>query len=209
VQFPLYLRIPHWCDAPKVQLNGKPLDLLPRPQRFIVIDRSWSDGESVQLTLPMKINVRVWHKNHDSVSVDRGPLTYALQIGEKWQRYGGTDWWPEMEVLATSPWNYALLLDPSDPAASFKLNAKAGPVPRQPFAPKDVPIRLTAAGRRIPQWTTDQKQLLRPLQPSPVKSDEPDETITLIPMGAARLRIASFPVIGQASDAHGWQVTEK
>ena len=33
------------------------------------------------------------------------------------------------------------------------------------------------------------------LQQSPVRSDEPVETITLIPMGAARLRISAFPVI--------------
>jgi len=30
---------------------------------------------------------------------------------------------------------------------------------------------------------------------SPVKSDEPVEKIILIPMGCARLRIASFPTI--------------
>ena len=38
--------------------------------------------------------------------------------------------------------------------------------------------------------------------PVPVKSAEPVETVTLIPMGAARLRIASFPVIGEGPDAH-------
>ena len=42
------------------------------------------------------------------------------------------------------------------------------------------------------------------LQPSPVKSDQPTETVTLIPMGAARLRITAFPVIGQGQDAHTW-----
>jgi hypothetical protein len=42
------------------------------------------------------------------------------------------------------------------------------------------------------------------LQPSPVKSDQPTDTVTLIPMGAARLRITSFPVIGQGPDAHTW-----
>ena len=37
-----------------------------------------------------------------------------------------------------------------------------------------------------------------------MKSDEPVETVTLIPMGAARLRISSFPVIGQGPDARAW-----
>ena len=42
------------------------------------------------------------------------------------------------------------------------------------------------------------------MQPSPIKSAEPLETVTLIPMGAARLRIAAFPVIGDGPDAHEW-----
>ena len=42
------------------------------------------------------------------------------------------------------------------------------------------------------------------LQASPVKSDQPTETVTLIPMGAARLRITAFPVIGEGPDAHVW-----
>jgi hypothetical protein len=30
------------------------------------------------------------------------------------------------------------------------------------------------------------------------------ENITLIPMGAARLRISAFPVIGENTDTHHW-----
>ena len=37
-----------------------------------------------------------------------------------------------------------------------------------------------------------------------MKSDEPAETVTLIPMGAARLRISAFPVIGTGKTAHEW-----
>ena len=40
--------------------------------------------------------------------------------------------------------------------------------------------------------------------PGPVKSDQPVEEITLIPMGAARLRISSFPEIGEGPDAKTW-----
>ena len=46
--------------------------------------------------------------------------------------------------------------------------------------------------------------LVGKLQPSPVKSDQPVETVTLIPMGAARLRLTAFPVIGKGNDAHQW-----
>jgi len=38
-----------------------------------------------------------------------------------------------------------------------------------------------------------------------VKSGEPTETIRLVPMGAARLRISAFPVIGDGDEARQWQ----
>ena len=61
-----------------------------------------------------------------------------------------------------------------------------------------------AKGRKIDNWTVDKNNLLTTLQPSPVKSDAPEETLTLIPMGAARLRISSFPTIGNGPGAHDW-----
>ena len=204
-KFPLYLRVPHWCDAPQVKVNGEQKSVDAKPDSFIVIDREWKDGDQVTLRLPMKITLRVWHKNHDSVSVDRGPLTFALDIGEKWQKYGGTDEWPDLEVLPTTSWNYGLIVDEKDPAKSFEVTHKDGPLAKQPFTSEDTPIQMTAKARKIPQWKADAKGLIEPLQQSPVKPEGSVETITLIPMGAARLRISSFPVIGNGPEAHEWQ----
>ena len=49
--------------------------------------------------------------------------------------------------------------------------------------------------------------LIGEVQPSPVLSHEPVETVTLIPMGAARLRISAFPWIGEGPTAREWQGT--
>jgi hypothetical protein len=81
---------------------------------------------------------------------------------------------------------------------------KAGPLPGQPFTPENVPLEIRSRAKKIPQWRQDRLGLVGLLQPSPAKSDEPEETVTLIPMGAARLRIASFPVIGSGPGAHAW-----
>jgi hypothetical protein len=112
-------------------------------------------------------------------------------------------------VFPTTPWNYGLVLNEQNPASSFKVvNMSKGPLPAQPFTPATAPIELQAEGKRIPAWTEDSQGLVGKLQASPVKSDQPTETITLIPMGAARLRIACFPVIGEGQDAHTWQASK-
>ena len=70
--------------------------------------------------------------------------------------------------------------------------------------PETAPISLKAKARRIPAWQMDRQNMVGLLQQSRAKSSEPIEEITLIPMGAARLRIASFPTVGSGADAHEW-----
>ena len=217
VEFPLYLRIPHWATGATVTVNSKPdyavdadgiadsgLSRQNAVPSYIRLKRTWADGDTVELTLPMHVAVRVWEKNKNSVSVDYGPLTYSLAIGEEWKRYGGTDQWPEQDVLPTTPWNYGLVLDPTDPARSFEVIHKTGPIAGQPFTSETAPIELRAKGRKIDKWTEDRLGMVGLLQQSPIKTEEPIETLRLIPMGAARLRISEFPVVGDGPDAHEW-----
>ncbi|HXP63079.1 MAG TPA: beta-L-arabinofuranosidase domain-containing protein [Dongiaceae bacterium] len=206
VRFPLYLRIPRWCAAASLAVNGETVPLDSKALAYAVLDRTWKDGDRLSLRLPMKLSVRKWARNHDSVSVDYGPLTFSLKIGERYARYGGTPAWPETEVFPTTPWNYGLVLEAQDPAESFEVVTKPGPVPAQPFTPETAPIQLRARAKKLPAWKQDSLGLVGKLQPSPVKSDQPLETVTLIPMGAARLRISAFPVIGEGEGAHEWTV---
>lgn len=209
-QFPLYLRIPRWCDAASVKINGQAADVKARPLALLALNREWKDGDTVSLQLPMKITVRTWEKNKNAVSVDHGPLSYSLAIKERWEKYGNRNAnWPEWEVFADSPWNYGLVLDSAAPEKSFTVARKTGPLPPQPFTADTVPVSLKARARKIPNWQTDRLNMVDKLQPSPVKSDEPVEDITLIPMGAARLRITMFPVIGSGPDAREWVAPSK
>jgi len=205
-KFPLYLRIPRWCENASVRVNGKKARVVAKPVEYLVLEREWKDGDTVVLRLPMQVTVRKWEKNQNAVSVNYGPLTFSLKIGEHWARCGGTDAWPEWEVFPTTPWNYGLMLNEKNPAKSFKLvKWTRRTLPTQPFTSETAPLELRVKAKRIPAWKQDKLGLVGKLQPSPVKSDQLVETIRLIPMGAARLRLTVFPVIGTGEAAHEWK----
>jgi hypothetical protein len=187
-------------------VNGKSVYGAIEPLSYAVVERTWADGDTIEVEFGAEISVDVWEKNKKSVSVNRGPLTFSLKIGEKWIRYEGKDrdnkkWrqsddnnkWPAYEVHPTTAWNYGLVFAPIDRANCFKVVKKPGPVAEQPFTPEGAPIELRAQAKKIPEWTMDDLGLVGKLPQSPFGSDEPTETVTLIPMGCARLRISAFP----------------
>jgi len=212
VRFPLYLRVPGWSWDPKVVINGNAIKVKAHPCSYVIIERKWRNGDNVKLTLEINIALTKWKKNKNSVSINRGPLTYSLKIGEKYVRQGGTDKWPAWEIHPTSPWNYGLLINENAPSASLEIVHKSWPDDDQPFEADAAPIQLRAKAKKIPAWKKDHLGLVGKLQQSPVKSDEPTETITLIPMGCARLRISAFPTIStgpDANDANEWITPEE
>jgi hypothetical protein len=193
VAFPLYLRIPAWCEDARISINGSEVEAQFQPDRYAVIKRKWKNADRIRLELPMKIEVKAWEKIGGAVSIKRGPLWYSLKIEEEWNRYGGTDEWPAYEILPASAWNYGLMADPETPSASITL-AGQKPLSYQPFTPENAPVILKARAKRIPDWKADGKMAGK-VPPSPAKSALSAEEITLIPMGCARLRLTVFPRI--------------
>jgi hypothetical protein len=197
-QFKLYLRVPVWCQkAPTVLLNGTVLfnQKTPDDGSFIIIDRVWVNNDVLTFTIPLELNTKTWTANKNSVSIYYGPLTFSLGISEQYTRIGGTDDWPEYQVVAKSNWNYGLILSDAN-QWSIKRRTKKNNSDNL-FTQDNIPINLDVRARRIPQWVADRQNVVGLLPQSPVQSQEPDETITLIPMGAARLRITAFPSIAQ------------
>ena len=60
---------------------------------------------------------------------------------------------------------------------------------------------------RIPNWGLED-HTVQELRPGPIHSDEPEESIRLIPLGFARLRISCLPVIGAGPGAREWPPPE-
>ncbi|MFW5901197.1 MAG: hypothetical protein ACOCUK_01490 [bacterium] len=105
VKFPLYLRVPGWCHNPEVAINGSNVSVDASPRSYIKIDRAFSDGDKITLTMPMELSVTRCEQNKNSVSVNYGPLTFSLQIAERKVREGGTDKLTAWEIYPDSPWN--------------------------------------------------------------------------------------------------------
>jgi hypothetical protein len=187
--FPLDLRIPEWATAAQISVNGRP-ETNVRPGNFHRIDREWRSGDVVEVTFPMNLRVSRWYQN--SIAVERGPLVYALKIGEDWKKLRDKAPAADWEVYPTTPWNYGLLLNPDQAERSIQIREKA--VGDHPFSSEGAPVELMAKGRRIPEWKLVNGSAAPP-PASPVRSAESVEPLTLIPYGAAKLRITAFPLL--------------
>jgi hypothetical protein len=213
------LRIPAWCKNAVLSINGSQVKMSFPAGKFVRIEREWQSDDTVVLELPMDLGLRRWARNHNSASVDYGPLTFSLKIGERYDQFdtletaiGDSNWqktadpsrWPSFEIHPTTPWNYGLILDAKHPLKSFKIHKRAWPANDFPFSLDSVPILLEAQARQIPEWTLDRFGLCSPLQESPAYTRQPAQTVTLVPMGAARLRVSAFPVVSTKATAHHW-----
>jgi uncharacterized protein len=191
-RFPLVLRIPSWAAGATVRVNGRALagDAPVRPGAWHTIDRLWRAGDQVELDLPMAVRVSRWYNN--SVAIERGPLVYSLRIGEQWNKLRDKSPAADWEVKPTTAWNYALALDPAQPDKSVEVVEL--PLGALFFSPQSAPVELRVKARKLPAWNMANGSAAPPPQ-SPVSSAEPVETVTLVPYGAAKLRITAFPLL--------------
>jgi hypothetical protein len=197
-QFKLYLRVPGWCTkAPILSLNGEIIfnEKTPNEGSYVILDRLWVNGDVLSYTLPLTLTTKTWTANKNAVSLYYGPVAFSLGISEQYNRISGTDDWPEYEVIAKSDWNYGLILTSISEQSIKRGKKRTGG--GNPFTKDTIPINIEVRGRRIPEWKADTQNVVGLLPQSPVQSQEPDETLTLIPMGSARLRITAFPSIAQ------------
>ena len=172
VKFPLHLRIPGWCRKARVLVNGKPAGVQAKAGTFVVIDRTFADGDRVRLELPMEVRVvkqppsmslekvvlaPVLCRPGGGVAVERGPLVYALQIKEDWQVDPKPDGrstreFPAYNLYAASPWNYALALEGVKASDAIRVVRRRRPAGRNRFAADGSPIVLQVPARRVKGW---------------------------------------------------------
>ena len=188
IGFPLQLRIPAWAEGATIKINGNP-EPAPAHGTFARIDRTWHADDIVEVIFPMAPRVSRWF--HDSAAIERGPLLFSFGIGESWVKLRDRGMTADWQVFPTTPWNYALSLGADAPAKSVAVHEEehAGGV----FTAGQAPVRLSVKARKLTDWRAEDGAA-NPLPQSPVSTDQPEESITLIPYAAAKLRITAFPV---------------
>jgi hypothetical protein len=187
VSFPLQFRIPAWAVGTKIEVNGKTASE-SAPGSFARIDRTWKAGDRVEITFPMPPRISRWF--HDSIAVERGPLVFSFSVGENWVKLRDRGMTADWQVFPSTQWNYALNVDADSPAKSIAVTESE--VGEAPFTRRHTPVSLSVKARKLNEWRAEDG-VANPVPQSPVVSDQPEETITLIPYAAAKLRITAFP----------------
>ncbi len=81
-QFALHLRVPGWCPSFKVVVNGQVFESKP-VHGYVVIQRTWEKGDSVELSLEMPVQQVQANPNAKNLfghlAVQRGPLIYCME----------------------------------------------------------------------------------------------------------------------------------
>ncbi len=194
------MRVPGWCRQASVKVNGETISQ-ETAGKIITINREWKSGDHVELDMPMHLSVSRWYEN--SAVIERGPLIYALKMGEKWrkvsndERVRGIHGDFYYEVHPSTPWNYCLIesdLRPNDLQNTFKVVEKG--MDGYPWNVENAPVEIHTKARRMPQWQLYNESA----GPLPYSTQDPAELapevedIVLIPYGCTTLRITEFPV---------------
>ena len=187
VHFPISFRIPMWTKNATIRVNDKALVPAVVAGTYAHIDREWRSGDVVELKLPMQPHVSRWYAR--SIAIDRGPLVYSLDLAGSWLKLRERGLTADWQVFPTREWNYALLVNE---ASALNVQVTENAVGLRPFASSSPPVKLHVRAKRLNQWLSEDG-VADPVPLSPVSSDEKEETLTLIPYAAAKLRITAFP----------------
>jgi uncharacterized protein len=169
VAFPFTLRIPAWCSAAQISLNGSPLAAELKPGSFHTLTRTWQPGDVLCLELPFTLALETWPD--EGVSLRYGPLTLALPVPTRAeietensttrQRMDtlGAEYeprpamvkadFPGWNLYPAGAWNYALCVDA---AALQDLRVEWNPACTDPLDAANPALRLRVKARRVRGW---------------------------------------------------------
>jgi DUF1680 family protein len=73
-QFTLHFRIPSWCKAASIKVNGERWNISCNPGTWASLERRWNSGDKVSLDLPMQLSYAPVDPQHPQrVALEYGP----------------------------------------------------------------------------------------------------------------------------------------
>ncbi len=82
VEFSLSVRIPYWATrGGAVKLNGREFPVFAGPSGYLVLHRTWRNGDRVEVSLPMSLHIDPLPGDDTQQAVMYGPLVLAGQLG--------------------------------------------------------------------------------------------------------------------------------
>jgi hypothetical protein len=176
-------RIPGWCNAGE--------------KGFHTVSRTWHNGESFTVDLPMEIETV--QNPHGGLSLRRGPVLYAFaipaDIQEDTQVYdnlaGKVSANPDFKSWSMTPagtWNYALVSDRLQKVKVIRTKAKGFP-----FDPENVPLKLRVPVVKVKGWTLEEDRYTPALPKEVTPESKTISYIDLVPYGSTTLRLTIFP----------------
>jgi DUF1680 family protein len=82
-KFRLRLRVPGWCEGATAAVGGEKVAHPTIDRGYLVLDRTWKDGDEVTLDLPMPVRRIAANPNVKAdvgqLAIQRGPLVYCLE----------------------------------------------------------------------------------------------------------------------------------
>ena len=80
-KFALRVRHPSWCAAATVAVNGRGTVASRSAGSYIALDRTWRDGDTVEVRLPMALSLQPLPNTAGIAALMYGPLVLAGRLG--------------------------------------------------------------------------------------------------------------------------------
>jgi hypothetical protein len=190
---PVYLRIPGWAAGATV--NGS-------PAANGTMWRGVAGQGDTKFQVDFKPRLRLQQWDHGAVSVHRGALMYSLPIAANYtvfaHHFGSENMSNDYFLTPTSPWQYALDVDPRSLNESL-LFVNHGYVPgAAPFNHSNWPSEIRAHLRPLPSWGIYEHSAAEtPTSPACAQQSSqcgPSQVHSLVPHGGTDLRIGELPL---------------
>jgi len=98
-RFAIALRVPSWCPAPVLRVNGRPWKSAARMAGYQTVERRWRAGDRVELQLPMSLRFEPTPDDAGLVALLHGPLVLAADLGPASEPFDG----PEPALVGDDP----------------------------------------------------------------------------------------------------------